>query len=96
MQVGYFDTLSYTDSFIPEQCMHFFSIDVLARQCNSFLSSTVRAWNNVNDEAKKCYSINTFKCFLNKDKLQVPKTFLCRSQENTSIKQEIKDQLQLT
>ena len=42
---------------------------------NSFLPSTVRAWNNVNDEVKQSYSLNTFKGFLSKDKLLVPKHF---------------------
>ena len=39
---------------------------------NSFLPSTVRAWNNVNDEVKQSDSLNTFKGFLTKDKLLVP------------------------
>ena len=42
---------------------------------NSFLPSTVRAWNNVNDEAKQSNSVNTLKCFLNKDKTRIPKHF---------------------
>ena len=42
---------------------------------NSFLLSTVRAWNNVNDEVKQSDSLNTFKGFLTKDKLLVPKHF---------------------
>ncbi|MEW8191406.1 MAG: reverse transcriptase family protein [Candidatus Thiodiazotropha endolucinida] len=42
---------------------------------NSFLPSTVRAWNNVNDEVKQSDSLNTFKGFLTKDKLLVPKHF---------------------
>ena len=42
---------------------------------NSFLPSTVRAWNNVNDELKQSDSLNTFKGFLSKDKLLVPKHF---------------------
>ena len=42
---------------------------------NSFLPSTVRAWNNVNNEVKQSDSLSTFKGFLNKDKLLVPKHF---------------------
>ena len=42
---------------------------------NSFLPSTVRAWNNVHDEAKQSDSLNTFKYFLNKDKMRIPKHF---------------------
>ena len=42
---------------------------------NFFLPSTVRAWNNVNDEVKQSDSLNTFKGFLTKDKLLVPKHF---------------------
>ena len=42
---------------------------------NSFLQSTVRAWKNVNDEMKQSDSLNTFKGFLSKDKLLVPKHF---------------------
>ena len=42
---------------------------------NSFLPSIVRAWNNVNDEVKQSDSLNTFKGFLTKDKLLVPKYF---------------------
>ena len=42
---------------------------------NSFLPSTVRAWNNINDEVKQSDSLNTFKGFLSKDKLLVPKHF---------------------
>ena len=43
-----------------------------------FLPSAVRAWNNVNKEAKLCDSINTFRGFHNKHKLQVPKHFNVR------------------
>ena len=42
---------------------------------NSFVPSTVRVWNNVNDEVKQSDSLNTFKGFLSKDKLLVPKHF---------------------
>ena len=42
---------------------------------NSFLPSTVRAWNIVHEEAKHSDSINTFKGFLNKDKSHIPKHF---------------------
>ena len=48
---------------------------------NSFLPSTVRAWNNVNDEAKQSNSINTFKSFLNKDKTHIPKHFYVGSRK---------------
>ena len=48
---------------------------------NSFLPSTVRAWNNVNDEAKQANSVNTFKCFLNKDKTRIPKHFYVGSRK---------------
>ena len=48
---------------------------------NSFLPSTVRAWNNVNDEAKQSNSVNTFKCFLNKDKTRIPKHFYVGSRK---------------
>ena len=33
---------------------------------NSFLPSSVRAWNNLSVEAKQCESVNTFKCLLQK------------------------------
>ena len=42
---------------------------------NSFLPSTVRAWNNVKDEVKQSDSLTTSKGFLSKDKLLVPKHF---------------------
>ena len=42
---------------------------------NSFLPSTIRAWNNVHEEAKHSDSINTYKCFLYKDKSHIPKYF---------------------
>ena len=48
---------------------------------NSFLPSTVRAWNNVKDEAKQSNSVNTFKCFLNKDKTRIPKHFYVGSRK---------------
>ena len=48
---------------------------------NSFLPSTVRAWNNVNDEAKQSNSVNTFKYFLNKDKTRIPKHFYVGSRK---------------
>ena len=42
---------------------------------NSFLPATVRAWNDVPDEAKQSESLNTFTSFLNKDRMSVPKHF---------------------
>ncbi|MES9993744.1 MAG: reverse transcriptase domain-containing protein, partial [Candidatus Thiodiazotropha sp.] len=42
---------------------------------NSFLPSTIRAWNKVPDEAKQSESSNAFKGFLNKDTITVPKHF---------------------
>ena len=42
---------------------------------NSFLPATVRAWNDVPDEVKQSESLNTFKSFLNKDRMSVPKHF---------------------
>ena len=42
---------------------------------NSFLPSSVRAWNNVHEEAKHYDSINTYKGFLNKDKSHISKHF---------------------
>ena len=48
---------------------------------NSFLPSTVRAWNNVDDEAKQSDSLNTFKYYLNKDKMRVSKHFYVGSRK---------------
>ena len=42
---------------------------------NSFLPSTVRAWNEVPEEAKRSDSVNAFKRLLNKDKSHIPKHF---------------------
>ena len=42
---------------------------------NSFLPSSVRAWNNLSVEAKQCESVNTFKCLLQKEKKTVPKHY---------------------
>ena len=42
---------------------------------NSFLPSTVRAWNEVPEEVKLSDSVNAFKRFLNKDKSHIPKHF---------------------
>ena len=42
---------------------------------NSFLPSTVRAWNEVPEEAKQTDSVNAFKRFLNQDKSRIPKHF---------------------
>ena len=42
---------------------------------NSFLPSSVRAWNNLSVEAKQCESVNSFKCLLQKEKKTVPKHY---------------------
>lgn len=49
----------------------------------SFLPSSVRAWNDLSDEAKQCESVNSFKHFLQKDKSKVPKHFYsgCRKSQ---------------
>ena len=52
---------------------------------NSFLPSTVRAWNNVHEEAKHSDSINTFKGFLNEDKSHIPKHFYVGNRKSSNI-----------
>ena len=42
---------------------------------NSFLPSTVRAWNNLPLEAKQLQSVNSFKYYLKKDTVSVPKYY---------------------
>ena len=42
---------------------------------NSFLPSTVRAWNNLPNEAKHLQSTDAFKYYLKKDNVQVPKYY---------------------
>ena len=42
---------------------------------NSFLPSSVRAWNNLPNNAKQCESVNSFKCFLQREKTTVPKHY---------------------
>ena len=42
---------------------------------NSFLPSSVRTWNNLSPEERQHESINSFKCFLRKDKTTVPKHY---------------------
>ena len=42
---------------------------------NSFLPSTVRAWNNLPNEAKHLQSTDAFKYYLKKDKVKVPKYY---------------------
>ena len=42
---------------------------------SSFLPSSVRAWNNLSPEERQHESINSFKCFLQKDKTTVPKHY---------------------
>ena len=42
---------------------------------NSFLPSSIRAWNNLSPEERQHESINSFKCFLQKDITTVPKHY---------------------
>ena len=42
---------------------------------NSFLPSTIRAWNNLPSEAQQLESVNSFKFFLIKENVPVPKYF---------------------
>ena len=42
---------------------------------NSFLPSTIRAWNNLPSEAQQLESVNSFKFFLKKENVPVPKYF---------------------
>ena len=42
---------------------------------SSFLPSSVSAWNNLSPEERQHESINSFKCFLQKDKTTVPKHY---------------------
>ena len=46
---------------------------------NSFLPSSIRAWNNLPTEARQIASIDTFKQFLNSGREKVPKYFYCGS-----------------
>ena len=46
---------------------------------NSFLPSSIRAWNNLPTEARQIASIDTFKQFLNRGREKVPKYFYCGS-----------------
>lgn len=46
-----------------------------AQYANSFLPSTVRDWNNLPAEAAQSDSLTTFKNYLNRDRLPVPKYF---------------------
>ena len=41
----------------------------------SFLPSSVRAWNSLPSEVRQLESLNSFKHFLNKDKVPVPKYY---------------------
>ena len=41
----------------------------------SFLSPSIKAWNNLPDEAKQTDSVNSFKHFLKKDKRTIPKQY---------------------
>ena len=45
---------------------------------NSFLPSSVRAWNNLSVEAKYCESVNNFKCLLQKEKKSSSQALLYR------------------
>ena len=42
---------------------------------NSFLPSSVSAWNNLSVEAKQCEFVNSFKCLFQKEKKAVPKHY---------------------
>ena len=42
---------------------------------NSFLPSSIRAWNDLSEAATQSDSINAFKTFLNKDRIPVPKHY---------------------
>ena len=42
---------------------------------NSFLPSTIRAWNEVPEQVKQSDSVNAFRRFLNKEKSHIPKHF---------------------
>ena len=45
---------------------------------NSFLPSSVRAWNNLSVEVKQCESVNSFKCLLQKEKKSSSQALLYR------------------
>ena len=42
---------------------------------NSLLPSTIRAWNNLPSEAQQLESVNSFKFFIKKENVPVPKYF---------------------
>ena len=42
---------------------------------NSFLPSTLRQWNNLSIETRQLTSLNSFQCFLKKDKRTVPRYY---------------------
>ena len=42
---------------------------------NSFLPSSIRAWNDLSEAAIQTESVNAFKTFLNKDRIPVPKHY---------------------
>ena len=46
-----------------------------AQYSNSFLPSTMRAWNNLPAEERQIESLDTFKQFLSREREQVPKYF---------------------
>ncbi|MES9991861.1 MAG: hypothetical protein ABW098_07900 [Candidatus Thiodiazotropha sp.] len=80
-------TPNYLSSLIPQQievisryilrnAQDLRSIRTNSRQYyNSFLPSTVRQWNTIPTEAKQAESLNSFKCFLRKDKPSVPRYY---------------------
>ena len=51
---------------------------------NSFLPSTIRAWNNLPFEAKQMESVNAFKYFLKRENVPVPKYF-CTGKRKVQI-----------
>lgn len=48
---------------------------------NSFLPSTIRAWNNLPSEVKQFQSTNSFKYYLNKDKTPVPRYYYTKNRK---------------
>ena len=58
---------SFSDSFL--------GITTNKHYFNSFLPSTIRAWNNLPQEAQQMGSVNSFKFYLKKENTPVPKYF---------------------
>ena len=48
---------------------------------NSFLPSTVRAWNNLPAEVKQSQTTNSFEYYFNKDKTAVPKYYYSKNRK---------------